>query len=109
LDLEAESDIVAHGEVLERRVVLEDEADATPLRGHPGDVLALDGDGAGVGLVESGDGPQQRRLARATGPQQRRQRTFWHVEVDVVQCHEIAVALVGATHRDRVRHVNVSL
>ena len=42
LRTQPEGDVVAHGHVLERRVVLEDEADAALLRRHAGDVLALD-------------------------------------------------------------------
>ena len=45
-DAQAEGDVVAHGHVLERGVVLEDEADAALLRRHAGRVAAGDLDGA---------------------------------------------------------------
>ena len=93
-DLEAERDVVAHGQMLERRIVLEDEADTAPLRRDVRHVAPVDRDGAGVGQVQAGDGPQQGRLARAAGAQQRGQRAGRHLEVDVVQRREVAVVLV---------------
>ena len=69
-DAQAESDIVANRQMFERRVVLEHEADATPLRRNVRHIFTVDGDGSGIGLIETGDGPQQRRLARSAGPEQ---------------------------------------
>jgi len=43
-DLQAEGHVAVHGHVLERRVVLEDEADVATLRGQPGRVDAGDDD-----------------------------------------------------------------
>src|SRR5439155_8469365 len=57
--LEAESDVLAHGHVLERRVVLEDEADAALLRSPAGDVLTVQEDHALVGTLEPGDHAQK--------------------------------------------------
>ena len=45
-DLEPERDVAAHGEVLERGVVLEDEADAALLRHDVRDVVVADHDPA---------------------------------------------------------------
>jgi hypothetical protein len=56
--------------VLEGGVVLEHEADLAPLRRHAGRVLALDLHRARIGLLEAGDDPQQRRLARAARAEQ---------------------------------------
>ncbi len=64
-DLKPEGDVAIHSEVLERRVVLEYEADVAPLGRQPGGVLSGDLDGAGVGSLEAGDDAQQRRLAAA--------------------------------------------
>ena len=64
-DGQPEGDVVAHGHVLERRIVLEDEPDAALLRGDAGDVAAADDDASAVELLEPGDRAQQRRLARA--------------------------------------------
>src|SRR6185503_7204656 len=78
--------------------------DAPPLRRHAGDVAPVDGDGAGVGLVQAGDAAQQRGFAGAAGPEQRGQRARRHVEVDVVERGEVAIVFVGSAHGDRVRH-----
>ena len=48
-DAQPEGDVLAHGHVLEGRVVLEDEADAAPLRGQDGGVLAGDDDAPASG------------------------------------------------------------
>src|SRR5438552_9729427 len=60
------SDVLEDGHVLERGVVLEDEADPPVLRRRPGDVLVGDVDGAGVGALEPGDDPEQRRDRKST-------------------------------------------
>jgi hypothetical protein len=56
---EPEADVLGDGEVREERVVLEDHADAAPLRRHPGaavgDRAVGDADLAGVGGLEAGD------------------------------------------------------
>ena len=79
--------------MLERRVVLEDEADAALLRRHAGRVLAGDEDLAGVGLLEPGDHAQQRRLAAAARAEQRGQRAGRDLERDVVERDEVAEPL----------------
>ena len=80
-----EADVVPDGHVLERRVVLEDEADPALLRRERGRVLARDHDLAGVRLLEPGDHAQERRLAAAARPEQRRQRARLDHERDVVE------------------------
>jgi hypothetical protein len=59
--------------VLERGVVLEDEADVAALGPHRRDVLPGNDDGARVGLLEPGDDAQQRRLAGSGRAEQRGQ------------------------------------
>ena len=56
----------------EQGVVLEDEAHLAAARVAAGHVLVVEEDrpAAGVGLLQAGDDPQQRGLARARGPQQ---------------------------------------
>ena len=92
-DRQPEGDVVAHGHVLERGVVLEHEADAALLRRQLRRVAAGDDDRAGVGLLEPGDDPQQRRLAASRGPEQRGQRAVGHLERDVVERGEVAEPL----------------
>ncbi len=101
-DRRAEADVVAHVEVLERGVVLEDEADLARLRRHERDVLSADHDGPGVGNLEPGDRPQQRRLAGARRAEQRGQRAAGDRQVDVAQRVVVAVALVQPGDDDRV-------
>src|SRR3954470_6442717 len=100
VDAQPEGDVLAHGHVLERRVVLEDEADAAALRGQGGGVLVRDDDAPGVGQLEAGDHAQQRRLARAAGPEQRSERAVLHVEGDVVERAELPELLRHAVNRD---------
>ena len=57
-DREREGDVVAHGHVLERGVVLEDEPDVAPLGREPGSVLAREQHLPGVGALEPGHDPQ---------------------------------------------------
>src|SRR3954471_9826621 len=99
-DAQPEGDVLAHGHVLERRVVLEDEADAAALRGQGRGVLVGDDDAPGVGQLEAGDHAQQRRLARAAGPEQRSERAVLHVEGDVVERAELPELLRHAVNRD---------
>ena len=64
--LQAERDVVPHRHVLERRVVLEDEADVSLLRCEDRRVLPGEEDLALVRGLEAGDDAEQRRLSRAT-------------------------------------------
>ena len=98
--LQTEGDVVADGHVLEGRVVLEDEADVALLRPHPGRVDAVDHDRARVGLLQPGDDPEQRRLARAARPEQRGQRAALDLERDVVEGLEVAEALAHVLDDD---------
>src|SRR5439155_19931233 len=89
-DLEAERDVLLDRQVLERRVVLEDEADAALLRPVVRDVLLGDLDLAAVGGLEAGDDPEQRRLAAAARPEECRQRSRLDLERDVVEREEVS-------------------
>ena len=90
---QAEGDVAANGHVLERRVVLEDEADVALLRRQRRRVLAGDLDRPRVRLLETGDDAQQRRLAATTRTEQRGERSGGDVDGDVVQGDEIAESL----------------
>ena len=92
-DPQPEGDVLEHGHVRERGVVLEHEPDAPVLRAHSGHVLAGDPDHSPVGLLEAGDDPQERRFARAARPEQRGQRSLGDVERDVVERGEVAELL----------------
>ena len=70
--LQAEGDVVPHGQVREEGVGLEDHPDVAPLGGHPGDVLAVEQDPPLRGMEQAGQELQQGRLARARGADQHR-------------------------------------
>ena len=93
-DLETEGDVLGHGHVLEHGVVLEHEAHVALLRRQPGGVGALDGDRAGVGLLEARDDAQQGGLAPAAGAEQGGELTRRDGHVDVLQRDEVAEPLV---------------
>jgi len=92
-DLEAVRDVVAHGHVFERGVVLEDEPDATLAGGRLGQIGAVEDHRAGVGRLEPGDDSQERRLAAPRRPEQRGQRPARHLERDVVESDKVTEVL----------------
>src|SRR4051812_35894939 len=61
-DLQAEGDVVANSQMLERRIVLEDEPDAASLRRYLSHVTPVDRDSAGIGQIQARDCAQQGRL-----------------------------------------------
>jgi DtxR family Mn-dependent transcriptional regulator len=84
----AVSDVLFDRQVREQGVVLEDDADPTPLgrdevtgRRHR---RAVEHDAPGVGPFEAGHEPQRRRLAATTGAEQREHLAFHDREVDLV-------------------------
>src|SRR5690606_25579142 len=64
--------------------------DVASLCRQPGGVHAVDLHGAGIGLLEPGDDPQQGRLAPSAGSEQRGQPAARDVHRDVVQRDEVA-------------------
>ena len=107
-DREREGDVVADRHVLERRVVLEDEADVAPLRRESGRVLAREQDLAGVGALEAGDDAQQGRLPRSARAEHGRERAVGDLERDVVEGGEGAEALGDAANLDRHQRTPLS-
>src|SRR3954447_16728071 len=88
-DLQSERDIVVHGHVLERGVVLEHEAHVALLRRNARRVAPLDQDPAAVRALEPGDDPKQRRLAAAARAEEGGEGAVGHRDRDVVDCLEI--------------------
>ena len=68
--LEAEGDVAGDTAVREEGVVLEDHADAAPLRRQRLDPLPAEPDLAALRPLEAGEQPQQGGLAAARGPEQ---------------------------------------
>ena len=61
-----------------------------------GDVVAVEGDGAGGGGEEPGDDAQHGRLAGAVGAEQRDHLALGDVEVDAEEDRHLAVGRVDA-------------
>src|SRR4051812_5210121 len=89
-DRQREADVVAHRHVLERRVVLEHEADVALAGRLRCAVLARDQHPAAVRHVEPGDHPEQCRLTAAGRAEQGREGTGRDIERDVVDRDELA-------------------
>ena len=87
-DFQAERDVSRDGHVLERRVVLEHEADVALLRRKVRGLDSLDVDGPGVRGLQARDDAQQRGLAAARRPQERGQATGGDLEGHVVEGDE---------------------
>ena len=81
--------------------MLEAEAHTALAHGDVCQVLTVDLDGAGVGLLEAGDDPKQRGLAAPARAQKRGERPLGHVQAYVVESNGISVALGDRGERDR--------
>ena len=100
-DREAEADIVRHAHVLEKGVVLEDEADLAIGDLEARHVLAVERHAPCIGKGEPGNYAQQGRLPRAGWAEQREELAVPHVQVDPGQRGEIAEALGNSFERDQ--------
>jgi hypothetical protein len=78
-----ERDVLEDRHVAEERVVLEDEAHVAAARALRSGVLVVDEYRSLVGLLEAGDDPQQRRLARTRRPEQREELPVGHGQADL--------------------------
>ena len=70
-------------------------------------ILAADLDGAVIGVLEAGDGAQQRRLAAARGADQHGEFAVGNVEVDAAHGMNAAIVLVQSGYL-QMRHRNLS-
>ena len=79
--------------------MLEDEANSALAEIGIGDIDAIEQNlAAGIGRLDAGDDPQQRRLARAAGAKQRNEFAQLNLEVNAVQRLERAVGLGDLTN-----------
>ena len=78
----------------EQGVVLEHHADLALMHRRVADVAAVEADLAGIGLHETGDGPQQGRLAAAAGTQQAEEPAIGEGERDAGQGGDGAIVLL---------------
>src|SRR5439155_14468160 len=100
-----EGDVALDAHVREQRVVLEHEPDVALVRPVPGEVLALELDGAGGRLLEAGDHHEGGGLARAAGPQEGEKLALGDVDRDVVdRVHAPVVRLDDVAEREVRRH-----
>ena len=95
-----EGDIFEHRHVAKQRVVLKDETDLALADADLARVLAVEQHLAGVRRLQAGDYPEQRGLARARQPQQRDQLAGFDVQVDIVNCDEVAELLADISELD---------
>src|SRR4029077_10251137 len=91
--LQPERDVLPHGHVLERGVMLEDESHASFLWSDARHVLALENDLALVGSLEPGDHAQQRRLAASARPEECGQRSGGDIDGNPVESREVTETL----------------
>ncbi len=89
--LEAEGDVVAHCQVREQAVGLEDHPHVALVGRHPGEVLAADLDAAGRRLVEAGQDAQCRGLAAARRAEQGHELAGGEMEGESVERADRAV------------------
>ena len=100
-EIGADHDVLAHADLGERLGDLEGAhhaGGADPVRRQAGDVLAVEGDAAGIGRLEAGDGGEQRRLAGAVGPDQADDLALPHVERGLVDGLQAAERLGELAH-----------
>ena len=95
-------DVVEDGEMRIQRVVLKDHRDVAARRLELVDAAIADPDFTGVERFESGQQPQQRRLAAARRPEQDEALARFHVEADpidgVVRAEPFGDALEADSH-----------
>src|SRR5512147_1157018 len=82
----------------EERVVLEHHPDVALVRRTIADRLLVDPDLAGIEIGETGDRPQQGRLAAARRADQPEELAVAEADRDLIQRRDPAIALDGADH-----------
>jgi hypothetical protein len=87
------------------RIVLKDHAEVALLRRLRGDLLVRYDYRAGIGSLEAGDHPQQRRLAAAARPQQHEYLTLGYFEREIFEDGLIPKALVEGGKGEKGWHV----
>ncbi len=95
-----EADVLGDRHVRVERVALEHHGDVAIAGLEARDVAAVDRDRAAVGLLEAGDDPQRRRLARARGAQQREELARLDVEVQALERDDRTMGLDDVAQAD---------
>ena len=98
--LEAEGDILGHGQMREDCIVLKNHADIALVRRNGIEPGSGKADAAGRQVGKAGDGPQQRGLPAAARPQKREELVPLDCERHPVEgAHRAAELLRGILHR----------
>lgn len=90
-----EGDVGADVAVREELVVLEHQAEAAPVHRNAVLVRAVEQHPSAVGLLESGDDPQQRGLPAAAGPENADDLVFRDLQVHGIERRAVAEAHGG--------------
>ena len=101
LPAQAVRDVVLDREMREQRVALEHGVDRPAVRRSACEVDAVEEDRPGGRLLEPGDEPQCRGLAASRRPEQREELARADRQVDAVDGHELAEALLETDQLDR--------
>ncbi len=99
-DLEAEGDVLRHGQVGEQRIGLEHHADVALVGLQPRDVLAADDDGAGGRLLEAGDHAQHGGLAAAGRAEEGDELAGADIEVEILHHGRRAIGFADVLDRE---------
>src|SRR5438067_13443190 len=86
-------DVVEHGQVRKKRVVLEDESDVALACGQVRNVLAVDEDAPFGRIEQSRHDAQERCLAGAAGSEQSYELALIDVEAYAMLCDKVAKAV----------------
>ena len=100
LAAQPEGDVLAHAQVREQGVALEDRIGGATIGGEPGDVLAVDEHPARGGLLEAGDHAQRRGLAAAAGAEHGEEFAPRDVELHLPHGDEVAEVLADPVQPD---------
>src|SRR3954469_4240523 len=111
-DVEAGEHVLEQGKLLEEADFLEGAGDAKPrtlVCRQPDQVGLVEGERAGIGLIDAGEEVQERRLAGAVGADQREDRAGRDVQRHVVHRAHAAETLVQLFGLEERRHANLFL
>ena len=83
LHFQRKGDVFGHRHMGVKRIGLEHHGDLAIRRGHVGDIAAIDADGAGAGILQPGNQPQQGGFAAARGAEQGAELALFHRQFNV--------------------------
>jgi hypothetical protein len=104
VDAQAVPEVLAHGHVRIKRVVLEDHGEVALRRLESGDVAVADEDAPGSHLLQAADRAQQRRLAAAGRPDEHHELALVDRQVDCVDGDDAVGELLGDVVEDDLSH-----